>query len=373
VVRTAAALNGSRRILSCASMTRIAFVTAEERGGHRDDNCCINGGAAAMKAIRVHRPGGPEVLEIDELPIPEPRDGWVRIRVRAFGLNRSELFTRQGHSPTVQFPRVLGIECVGVVDDAGGSDLAVGHTVAALMGGMGRDYDGGYAEYALIPRDRVLPLRTDLAWDVLAALPETFLTAWGSLVEALEVASGQTLLIRGGTSSVGMAAISLAKTMGLRVVATTRDPAKAGVLRENGADDVIIDTGKIAEEVARKVPQGVDGLLELVGTVTLLDSLRSVAPRGCVCNTGILGNAWVLEHFEPLEAIPSTVKLTTYHSDTTSAASSTAALQEIVDGVAAGRVRANVHRRFAFHEIVAAHRFMEENRGSGKLVVVVDD
>jgi NADPH:quinone reductase len=325
-----------------------------------------------MKAIRVHRPGGPEVLQIEEIPLPGPRAGWVRIRVRAFGLNRSELFTRQGHSPSVRFPRVLGIECVGVVDDAGGTDLVVGQTVAALMGEMGRAYDGGYAEYTLVPRERVLPLRTALPWDVLAALPETYLTAWGSLAEAMAVEAGQTLLIRGGTSSVGMAAASLAKGMGLRVTATTRDAAKADALRENGADDVIIDTGRIAEEVARRVPGGVDRLLELIGPVTLLDSLRAVRPRGIVCHTGLLGNVWVMERFEPLEDIPSTVKLTTYHSGTTSAARSTAALQEIVDAVAAGRYRANLERRFRFDEIVAAHRFMEENRGSGKLVVAVD-
>ena len=325
-----------------------------------------------MKAIRVHRAGGPEVLEIEEIPRPEPRAGWVRIRVHAFGLNRSELFTRQGHSPSVRFPRVLGIECVGVVDDAGGTDLALGQTVAALMGEMGRAYDGGYAEYSLVLRDRVLPIRTNLAWDVLAALPETYLTAWGSVVEAMEVEAGQTLLIRGGTSSVGMAAAALAKGRGARVIATTRNPAKADGLRANGADDVIIDTGRIAEEVARRVPGGVDALLELVGTVTLLDSLRAVRPRGVVCNTGILGNSWVMDRFEPLEDIPSTVKLTTYESSTTSAERSTAALQEIVDGVAAGRYRANIDRRFRFDEIVAAHRFMEENRGSGKLVVIVD-
>jgi NADPH:quinone reductase-like Zn-dependent oxidoreductase len=326
-----------------------------------------------MKAIRVHRPGGPEVLQVEEIPRPEPCAGWVRIRVRAFGLNRSELFTRQGHSPSVTFPRVLGIECVGEVDDAGGSGLVPGQTVAALMGEMGRAYDGGYAEYTRAPRERVLPVHTDLPWDVLAALPETYLTAWGSLVEAMEVQAGQTLLIRGGTSSVGMAAASLAKGMGLRVIATTRDPAKAATLREHGADDVIIDTGRIAGEVARRVPGGVDGVLELVGTVTLLDSLRAARPRGVVCNTGILGNAWVMERFEPLEDIPSTVKLTAYHSSTTSAEASTAALQEIADGVAAGRYHANLQRRFRFDEIVAAHRFMEENRASGKLVVLVDD
>jgi len=325
-----------------------------------------------MKAIRVRRPGGPEVLEIEELPRPEPRVGWVRIRVRAFGLNRSEMYTRQGHSPSVQFPRVLGIECVGVVDDAGGTDLSIGQTVAALMGEMGRAYDGGYAEYTLVPRDRVLPVRTDLRWDVLAALPETYLTAWGSLVEAMDLEVGQTLLIRGATSSVGMAAVSLAKGMGVHVLATTRDPAKADVLRQNGVDDLVIDTGRIAEDVGRRVAGGVDAVLELIGPVTLLDSLRAVRRRGIVCHTGLLGNVWIMERFEPLEDIPSTVKLTTYGSSTTSAERSTAALQEIVDGVAAGRYRANIEKRFRFDEIVAAHRFMEQNRGSGKLVVVVD-
>jgi NADPH:quinone reductase-like Zn-dependent oxidoreductase len=325
-----------------------------------------------MKAIRVHRPGGPEVLELEELPRPAARAGWVRIRVRAFGLNRSEMYTRQGHSPSVQFPRVLGIECVGVVDDAGGTDLPIGQTVAALMGEMGRAYDGGYAEYTLVPRDRVLPLRTDLTWDVLAALPETYLTAWGSLVEAMDLEVGQTLLIRGATSSVGMAAVSLAKGMGVRVLATTRDPAKADALRQNGVDDVVIDTGRIAEDVKRRVDGGVDALLELIGPVTLLDSLRAVRRRGIVCHTGLLGNVWIMERFEPLEDIPSTVKLTTYGSSTTSAERSTAALQAIVDGVAAGRYRANVEKRFRFDEIVSAHRFMEANRGSGKLVVVVD-
>ena len=325
-----------------------------------------------MKAIRVRRPGGPEVLEIEELPRPEPRVGWVRIRVRAFGLNRSEMYTRQGHSPSVQFPRVLGIECVGVVDDAGGTDLSIGQTVAALMGEMGRAYDGGYAEYTLVPRDRVLPVRTDLTWDVLAALPETYLTAWGSLVEAMDLEVGQTLLIRGATSSVGMAAVSLAKGMGVHVLATTRDPAKADVLRQNGVDDLVIDTGRIAEDVGRRVAGGVDAVLELIGPVTLLDSLRAVRRRGIVCHTGLLGNVWIMERFEPLEDIPSTVKLTTYGSSTTSAERSTAALQEIVDGVAAGRYRANIEQRFRFDEIVAAHRFMEQNRGSGKLVVVVD-
>ena len=208
---------------------------------------------------------------------------------------------------------------------------------------------------------------------MLASLPETYLTAWGSLFEAIDVQAAQTLLIRGGTSSVGMAAASLAKGIGLRVLATTRDAAKAAALRANGADDVVIDTGTIAEEVRRRVPGGVDGVLDLIGTTTLIDSMRALRPRGIVCNTGILGNAWVLERFEPLEDIPSTVRLTVYESGTTSAERSTMALQTIVDGVADGRFRANLQRTFRFDEIVEAHQFMEANRGSGKLVVVVDE
>ena len=325
-----------------------------------------------MRQAVITRHGGPEVLQMRDAPDPAPSASDVRIRVRAFGLNRSELFTRQGHSPSVRFPRVLGIECVGAVDDTGGTDLKPGQTVAALMGEMGRAYDGGYAEYALVPRERVLPVHTALPWDVLAALPETWLTAWGSVVEAMDMASGQSLLVRGGTSSVGMAATSLAKSRGVRVIATTRAHAKAAALRGNGADDVIIDTGRIADDVRRRVPGGVDGVLELVGTQTLLDSLQAVRPGGIVCHTGILGNAWVLERFEPLEAIPSTVRLTTYHSGTTSAERSSAALQEIVDGVEAGRYRPNLQRTFRFEEIVTAHQFMEADQATGKLVVLDD-
>lgn len=237
---------------------------------------------------------------------------------------------------------------------------------------MGRAYDGGYAEYSLVPASQVIPLHTTLPWELLAAIPETYLTAWGSLFDAMEVQTGQSLLVRGGTSSVGMAAIALAKDKGLQVLATTRNKAKAEALRENGADDVVIDIGQVADSVKRRVPGGVNGVLELIGTVTLLDSLQAVAPKGIVCFTGLLGNAWVLHEFEPLAALPSTVKLTTYQTETLTAANSTQALQQIVDGVAAGRYRVSVDRVFHFNEIVEAHRYMEENRAKGKLVVVVD-
>jgi len=151
-----------------------------------------------MKAVVVREAGAPEVLKVEEMPVPEPKAGWVLIKMKAFGLNRSEMFTRQGHSPDVNFPRVLGIECVGGIEDAGGTNFKKGQKIAAIMGGMGRDFDGGYAEYTSVPQKNVFPLETDLDWKTLGAIPEIFQTAYGSLTAGLEIKSGQTLLIRGG-------------------------------------------------------------------------------------------------------------------------------------------------------------------------------
>jgi len=130
-----------------------------------------------MKAAVIREPGAPEVLAIEELPVPQPAPGWVLIRVKAFGLNRSELFTRQGHSPSVHFPRVLGIEAVGVVEDVPGGEFEPGQTVATAMGGMGRTFDGSYAEYTAVPANQVQAITTSLDWDTFGALPEKSVTA----------------------------------------------------------------------------------------------------------------------------------------------------------------------------------------------------
>lgn len=322
-----------------------------------------------MRAIVVDKPGKPEVLELREIPSPSPQPGWVLIKVMAFGLNRSELFTRQGHSPNVRFPRVLGIECVGIVEEAPETPFQKGEKVAAIMGGMGREFDGGYAEYTCVPQSCVFSISTDLDWSILAALPEMFQTVWGSLNAALEVKSGQTLLIRGGTSSIGMTATQLAKVLGLTVIATTRNPQKVERLKDNGVDRVIIDDGHIAKAIRQHFPNGVDRVLELVGTVTLLDSLQCASQQGIVCMTGILGNAWAIAEFEPMMMIPSTVKLTAYSGGSQDLDSRE--FQNFVNNVAEGKIKVNLDRVFQFSEIVEAHRYMEDNRASGKLVVVV--
>jgi len=155
-------------------------------------------GMAMMKAAVIRIAGGPEVLKIENLPIPEPRNDQLLIRVKAFGLNRSELFTRQGHSPNVKFPRVLGIEAVGIVESAPGNQLRKGDKVATAMGGMGRQFDGGYAEYTCVPVTQVQAIRSELPWDTLGALPEMLQTAWGSLFKSLRLEKCERLLIRGG-------------------------------------------------------------------------------------------------------------------------------------------------------------------------------
>ncbi|MEM6455061.1 MAG: zinc-binding alcohol dehydrogenase family protein [Acidobacteriota bacterium] len=322
-----------------------------------------------MKAVVIDAPGGPEVLRLVTRPVPAARPGWVRIRVRAFGLNRSELFTRQGHSPSVSFPRILGIEAVGEVVDAPDGAFTPGQTVATAMGGMGRAFDGGYAEYTCVPVGQVQAVETRLSWEALAALPEMLQTAWGSLHTALQLAAGQTLLIRGGTTSVGLAAAALARAHGATVLATTRRPERADGLRAQGADRVFIDDGAIAEAVLDAYPHGVDRVLELVGTATLLDSLQTAAHHGIVCMTGIVGNRWDLERFVPMEMIPSAVYLTSYGGDVDDFMRTP--LNDLIARIEQGTLSIRTGPVFDLDAIVEAHRTMEANRAGGKIVVRV--
>jgi NADPH:quinone reductase-like Zn-dependent oxidoreductase len=254
---------------------------------------------------------------------------------------------------------------VGVV--AASTDPAVpdGTTVAAVMGEMGRRFDGGYAEYALLPNSLLMPVTTTLAWEVLGALPESYLTAWGAL-DTVGITRGGRLLIRGGTSSVGMAATSIACGHGVETAVTTRRPGRIDALP--GADHVLVDDGgSLAARVREIWPEGPDHVLDLVGTRTAVDSLRLVRRGGTVCVAGSL-SGWLLPDFEPIAMIPSGTRLTAFHSDDVTG--SAAMLRRIVREVEAGVYRPNLDRVFGLDDIVTAHRYMEDDEATGKVVMV---
>lgn len=321
----------------------------------------------SMHAYVITAAGGPDSLELRELARPLPRVGWVLIRNRAFGINRSEWFTRIGESPSVAFPRVLGIECVGEVVAAPGSNLSPGQCVAAMMGGMGRQFDGSYAEYVLVPQQNVFPLHTSLAWKVLGALPEMMQTVHGSLHTGLEIERARNILIRGATSSIGFAAISLSRSAGLEVTATTRSQAKAAELEAAGATHVIVDDGALAEKARAVTPEGYDRVLELVGATTLLDSLRAAKRGGIVCMTGILGGSWTVDNFHPMGDIPTGVKLTSYSGEASDI--SPGQLQSYVSLVESGALTLKLGPSFPFQRLREAHVMMDENRANGKMVI----
>lgn len=328
----------------------------------------MTGVPTTMRAVVLDAPGPPDALLIREVPVPSPHIGQVLIKVEACGLNRSELHTRLGLADGVTFPRVLGIEAVGTVVSCPGGELARGAQVAALMGGMGRTFDGGYAEYTCVPVRQTVRFASDLDWATIGAVPEMLQTAHGSLTVGLDAQPGQSILIRGGTSSVGMATAVLARRLGMTVLATTRTADRADVLRGIGVQHPLVDDGDVAAQVRRHLPEGVDTALELIGTPTLPDTLRATRVHGVVCFTGMLSNEWTVRDFYPIEYLPRGVRLTAYGGDASDLPP--AVLQEFLDAVAAGEAHVPIHRTYRMDEIAEAHADMEAGRAAGKLVVL---
>ncbi len=323
-----------------------------------------------MKAIVIYESGSSEHLIIEERPMPNPKNGEVLVKIKAFGLNRSELMTRKGYSPNVKFPRVLGIECVGEVIEDPSAELKNGQKVAAFMGGMGRDFDGSYAEYGVFPKSILMPFDSTLSWSILGALPEMFQTVYGSLHLALKMQKGESLLIRGGSSSIGLLATQMASKFGLSVISTTRDRNKEQSLLSNGANKVLIDNGLIHETIKEINPKGVDKALELVGVNTLPDTLLCLKQGGKACMTGMLSEQWSFQNFAPMEVIPPTVSLTTYDSGAVRVG--TSAFQEFIKDIENQTLQMINHTVFPFTDIVKAHQFMESNKASGKIVMITE-
>lgn len=327
-----------------------------------------------MKAIVRKQFGGPEVLEVTEAPAPALQPGTIQIAVRGFGLNRAELYMRRGEWGEVA--AISGIECAGqVVADASGR-LQPGQTVMALMGGMGRSIAGSYAEFTVAPAANVIAVDSSLPWDLLAALPQSYATAWTCLHRNLELKAGQRLLVRGGSSSLGQAAIDLAAQLGAEVIATTRNGGREALLRQLGAHHVLTSGGELAAALAAtlaSVGGKVDAVLDLLGNSSILESLHATRRGGRVCLAGFLAGLAPLPDFNPLSQMPSGVHLSFFGSFNFGAGDfplSEVPMQQIVKLFEDGQLRGRPARSFNFAEIAQAHRLMESNEALGKFVVL---
>ena len=315
-----------------------------------------------MKAVKIYQAGGPEQLIYQDVPTPDIKESWSLVKIKGFGINHSEIFTREGKSPSVQFPRILGIECVGEVAQSSTPALAVGQKVVSIMGEMGRAFDSSYAEYVLLPNEQIYPVHTDLDWTTLAAIPETYYTAFGSL-QQLRIAPQDRVLVRGAGSGVGVAFAQLLKAQFPHVVlhGSTRNPAKATRLQAVGFDEVITEAdGKIQTD------QSYDKILELVGPATLRDSFSHINEHGIVCNTGQLGNIWYVNNFDPIIELKNNSYLTAFYSGNVSQAK----LDAMFDYIRQFNVKILIERVFTLEQVPEAHRFLQSADGFGKVVVV---
>ncbi|KIR03677.1 putative oxidoreductase [Lachnospiraceae bacterium TWA4] len=313
-----------------------------------------------MKAVVLTKPTTAKDVVLTKIDVPKVQPGWVLVKVKAFGLNHSEQILRlhEIEADYIQKPIIPGIECIGEIADPSDTHFTVGQKVVALMGGMGRSFNGSYAEYALLPAHHVFAIESKLTWKEIAAVPETYFTAWGSLFECLDLQKEDTLLVRGATCALGYAAIQIAKSIGCKVIATTHREEKLSLIED--ADLAIVDDGDLRGKI-----EPVTKVLELVGPKSLRNSLLLVKKHGIVCHTGVLGNVFALNNFDPIKAIPNGVYLTGFHSNFPT--------QEIMMDIFAFfesyGVSPKIGTSYTFDNITQAMMDMDHHKVNGKIVV----
>jgi NADPH:quinone reductase len=323
-----------------------------------------------MRAIITEKFGGPEVLRIVEVAAPQPKLNHVIISIKAFGLNRAETYMRRGKWG--DSARIGGIECVGTVVSCPGGEFQEGAKVAAVMGGMGRTIDGSYAEFTNPPVTNVVAVKTDLPWEEFAALPLSYASAWTCLNDSLALIRGQTIVIRGGTSAFGQAAINIAADLGANVIATARKAERFPHLENLGARRGELERANLAASLTEA--KKVDAVLDLLGEQTALDSLELLRRGGRLCLAGFLGAIESSGNTNFLDEMPTGVFLTLFGSTafgTPNCPLSSIPFQTIADKAASGCYKAKPARVFPFDRIREAHEMMEANQANGKIVIVV--
>ncbi|WP_298593465.1 zinc-binding dehydrogenase [uncultured Mitsuokella sp.] len=319
-----------------------------------------------MKAVLIDKPIKGADVELSEVSIPQVQPVWVLVKVKAFGMNHSEEILREFEieNDYIKKPIIPGIECAGEIVDPSDSGLAKGQKVAALMGGMGRSFNGSYAEYALLPVSHVLPVESNLTWEEMAAIPETYFTAWGSLFQCLRLQPEDTLLIRGATCALGYAAVQLAKALGCKVIGTTHRESKMQLLKDAGCDECLLDDRSLRGRV-----HGVNKALELIGIKTVQDTMMSVEQGGIVCNTDVLGKVYEWNHFDPIKDIPNGVCLTGFYSNYPT----TEMMRDIYHFMDEHHLKPLYGAVYDFKDIREACIALDEGKVNGKIVVRVED
>ena len=314
-----------------------------------------------MRAVVVSTPGGPEVLEVVERPKPVLKAGWTLVKIQGFGINHSEIFTRKGQSPSVKFPRVLGIECAGLVEETTRPDLKIGQQIISIMGEMGRAFDGGYAEYTLLPNEQIYPIKTELDLESLIALPETYYTAFGSFLN-LKIEEKDSVLVRGATSGVGIAFAKLLKGKfpKIHLTGSSRNLAKEQQLKAVRFDQVILDKDGVLH-----TKEQFDKVLDLVGPSAILDTFARTAEGGIICSCGLLGGQWTVPDFDPIEMLSRNLYLTTFASANVSQDK----LQALIDFVERYHVDVGPEKVYKIDQIQEAHAYLEGSYSFGKVIV----
>lgn len=323
-----------------------------------------------MRAIVIKQHGNIDQLEIQELPTPIPNEDQVLIQVKAFGLNRAELYMRQGSWGDVA--KVSGIECAGIVVSDPSGHFIKGQKVIAMMGGMGRTINGSYAEYTCVPATNVVAIETSMAWEDLAAVPESYATAWSCMHGNLNIKPGQSVLIRGATSALGLAAMNIAAHHGAEIIATTRKLENTPKLLDLGAKHVLLEQHHVSHELMRRYPYGIDAALDIVGNSTILDTLKTLKRYGRACLAGFLGGPAPIVDFNPIQHLPSDVYLSFFASfmfGTREYPLSAIPFQTIVDRCAQGIYRSAPVAVFEFEQIREAQKLMESSTVNGKIVI----
>lgn len=325
-----------------------------------------------MSCVEISAPGGPEVLRLAQRDLPQPGVGEVLIKVAAAGVNRPDVAQRQGlYPPPPGASDLPGLEVAGevVAVAEGVSQWRVGDSVCALTNG------GGYAAYVTAPQGQCLPIPEGLDYLAAASLPETFFTVWSNLYDRAGLQAGESLLVHGGSSGIGVTAIQMAKALGSRVYATAGSEEKCRACEALGAERAVNYRSEDFVAVLQELTEnrGMDVILDMVGGDYLNRNLSVAAMDGRVVNIAFLQGhkAEINLAMVLLKRLSLTGSMLRPQSAAAKAAIATQLLEHVWPLIAAGRIKPVIHQHFPLAEATAAHSLMESSAHIGKIVLTV--